>query len=128
MRKVLIANDDAMQLMCLSLLFKGQGYEVHTSDNGHQAFEGIKQTLNNEKEMFDLVVLDLNMPILNGWAACKKIQEMFDHKNKLFTLQFVNTSAQHMLNLKPVVVGVTGSTVTCDMTKEALESGFQNLY
>ena len=92
LKKVLIANDDAMQLMCLSLLFKGQGYEVHISDNGHQAFEGIKQTLNNEKEMFDLVVLDLNMPILNGWAACKKIHEMFDHKNKLFTLQFVNRS------------------------------------
>ena len=72
-KKVLIANDDAMQLMCLSLLFKDKGYHIHLSDNGHQAFEAVKLTLNSEKDMFDLVVLDLNMPILDGWGAASKI-------------------------------------------------------
>lgn len=33
--------------------------------------------------MFDLVILDLNMPISDGYEACKKINQMYD-ENKLF--------------------------------------------
>ena len=61
-QRVLIVNDEAMQLMCLSLLFK-KNFVVHTADNGYQAFERIKETCNKLDDVYDLIVLDLHMPI-----------------------------------------------------------------
>ena len=37
--KVLIANDEPMQLMILELLFQQQGIETVSAVNGHEAYE-----------------------------------------------------------------------------------------
>ena len=34
-------------------------------------------------EIFDVIILDLNMPISDGYEACKKINQIYDEK-KLF--------------------------------------------
>ena len=35
----------------------------------------------------DFIILDLNMPIINGYEACKKIKEVYDDSNKLFSVK-----------------------------------------
>ena len=73
--------------MCLSMLFKSAGFNVHTSDNGYECFSRVKETLLSQKEKdetYDLIVLDLNMPIMNGWDTCEKITEYYRDPNRLF--------------------------------------------
>ena len=56
-------------------MFEKAGMEVVTAINGYQAFEIVsKQT---EQTGFDLVILDLNMPISDGYEACKNILKLF---------------------------------------------------
>ena len=56
--------------------------EVVTAINGHQAFEIVsKQT---EHTGFDLVILDLNMPISDGYETCRNIIKMFT-RHKIFS-------------------------------------------
>ena len=52
--------------MMLSLMFKKQNFEVATAENGFEAFNCVKNTIENHLSMFELIVLDLNMPIMNG--------------------------------------------------------------
>jgi CheY-like chemotaxis protein len=82
---VLIANDESMQLFILMTMFKNfNDLEVITVVNGHEAFELIQESLrefaNSDLDLtllFDMVLLDLNMPISNGFEACKNICRIY---------------------------------------------------
>jgi len=51
---------------------------VSTAQNGYEAFEQVKSTVDQGADhMFDLIILDLNMPISNGFDAAKKITTLF---------------------------------------------------
>ena len=69
MTKILIAEDepDIRDLVAFTLRFAG--YEVVTCSNGEEAVE-----LAN-KEVPDLILLDVRMPRLTGYDACKKIKD-----------------------------------------------------
>ena len=54
----------------LKTIFEMAGYKVHTAINGYQAFEILCQMNDG---FFDLVVLDLNMPISDGYDTCRNI-------------------------------------------------------
>ena len=56
-------------------MFEKAGMEVVTAINGYQAFEIVSKQTGNSG--FDLVILDLNMPISDGYDACRKITRMF---------------------------------------------------
>jgi two-component system OmpR family response regulator len=60
MTSVLIVDDDLQLLRVLSWTLKSEGYEVQVASNGGQALAVI------ESNPPDLMVLDLNMPGLNG--------------------------------------------------------------
>ena len=77
-KRCLIANDDSIQLMVLELLMTQQNFEVVTVENGYEAFLGVKKTLNNPELLFDIIILDINMPICDGNNACKQIVALYE--------------------------------------------------
>lgn len=76
--RVLIANDEEIQLEILKYMFEKVGMEVTTAINGHQAFEIFSKYA--EDHPFDLVILDLNMPISDGYETCQNIVKFYDPK------------------------------------------------
>jgi CheY-like chemotaxis protein len=60
-RLLLVVDDDAATRVLLTELFNGSGYAVVLAENGE---EGLKQLLDYTP---DLVVLDLQMPVMDGW-------------------------------------------------------------
>lgn len=44
-----------------------------TATNGYEAYEEVVARMQKPKAMFDLVILDINMPVSNGWEALKNI-------------------------------------------------------
>lgn len=67
--KILIVDDEKNIVNILAFNLKKEGYEVITASNG---LEGVEATF---KEDPDLILLDIMMPELNGFDACKKIRE-----------------------------------------------------
>ena len=65
---VLVIDDDTAVTELLTILLVNQGFDVRTSNNGA---DGVVQA--REKEP-DLVILDLMMPEMDGWAICKEIR------------------------------------------------------
>lgn len=68
-RKILIIEDDLSILMGLQDNLEAEGYEVHTSANGTEGF-----ALASERN-FDLLLLDVMLPGINGFEICKKIKK-----------------------------------------------------
>jgi len=66
--KIMVIDDDTAVTDLLSVLLKSNGFDVQVSNNSG---EGLN-TLRNEK--FDLVVLDLMMPEMDGWEICKEVR------------------------------------------------------
>ena len=75
--KCLVANDDPLSLSVLKTMFTKMKFKCSTARNGQEAYEKVKKKMNDLKDMFDLVVLDLNMPIADGYEACTNIKQLF---------------------------------------------------
>lgn len=68
--KILIADDEQEILDVLTLLLKGEGYEVVTARNGQEA-------ISLADDSIDLYILDVNMPVLTGFAAGMEIRKKY---------------------------------------------------
>ena len=67
-KKILIADDDKSIAECLEILLGLSGYEVFVAFDGQQA---VKQA---QSVVPDLILLDMVMPKLSGFDACKIIK------------------------------------------------------
>ena len=67
--RVLIVDDDAAsrKLMCKTL--QREGFEVLEAENGEQALAVF------DEQHPDIVLLDVEMPVMNGFTACEKLRE-----------------------------------------------------
>lgn len=67
--KILVVDDDPDIRDVLEALMEGEGFETVLANDGEQALEAIK------KENPDLMILDLLMPVMDGFAVCKQLQD-----------------------------------------------------
>ena len=72
MIKILIVDDEIKIREVVKEYSKVSGYECDEASNGLDAIEMIK------KHDYDCVILDIMMPELDGFTACKKIKELKD--------------------------------------------------
>jgi DNA-binding response OmpR family regulator len=67
--KILVVDDDPDIRDVLEALLEGEGFGTVLANDGEQALEAIK------KENPDLMILDLLMPVMDGFAVCKQLQD-----------------------------------------------------
>lgn len=65
---ILIIDDDPDLLDLMSLAFEDEGYRVLANRNGREALESIATT------MPDLILLDMRMPVMNGWEFANEFR------------------------------------------------------
>ncbi|MGI6180479.1 MAG: response regulator transcription factor [Agathobaculum sp.] len=71
-KKILIVEDEANIRELLRLYLEREGYTVIEAENG---VEGIKLW---KAERPDMLLLDVMMPVMDGWAVCKEIRQTSD--------------------------------------------------
>ena len=67
--KILIVDDDPDILEALSIILEAKGYKVVTAKDGVEGLANLKA------ENPDLMILDLLMPKMDGFAVCKELQD-----------------------------------------------------
>ncbi|NRD75917.1 response regulator transcription factor [Bacillus sp. BRMEA1] len=72
MRKILIVDDEIRMLDLLTLYLKPKGYICLKFTSAMEAISYL------EKEQADLILLDIMMPEMDGWEACKEIRKNWD--------------------------------------------------
>lgn len=68
-KKILIVDDDYCVAMPLEFLLKHNGYQVKTARNGEDALQMVSGF------MPDIVLLDVLLPLLDGFEICQIIRE-----------------------------------------------------
>ena len=78
-RRILIAEDNKINQIVTKNILTKEGYDCHIVENGQLAVEAVKF------EKFDLVLMDLNMPVMNGDEATVEIRK-FDSEIPIVAL------------------------------------------
>lgn len=68
-KKILVVDDDPDILDAISMILESQDYQVFTARDGIEALASLKA------EKPDLMILDLLMPKMDGFAVCKELQD-----------------------------------------------------
>ena len=70
-KKLLLADDEEQLAMALKIRLQSRGYQVVTAVNGQEALELMA------KEKPDLVLLDVLMPVMDGFFCLREINHRF---------------------------------------------------
>ncbi|WP_297569276.1 response regulator transcription factor [uncultured Anaerovibrio sp.] len=71
-KKIFIVEDERRIARFLQMELEHEGFETEIEDNGRRAYERIIQG------DFDLVLLDIMLPEMDGLTICKKVRELSD--------------------------------------------------
>ena len=138
--KILIVDDTVENLNILKNILTNEGYELYLSKDGNKAFDIAK------KIVPDLILLDIMMPIIDGYETCKLLKNnditknipiIFlsaltnpDDKVKAFDLGAVDYISKPF-NLQEVLVRVKSHLSTSSMIKSLnnlIEKSFHEIY
>ena len=79
---VLLVDDDPITIMVCDRIMKMTGFaeQVQTKENGQEAIRYIQSIIEDETTFPEIIFLDINMPVMNGWDF---LQEFDALKSKI---------------------------------------------
>jgi len=75
--RVLLVEDNSFNQLVASEILKQVGVEVTTANNGEEAVRLVQENV------YDLVFMDIQMPLMDGWVATKTIRKLGGNYTKL---------------------------------------------
>ena len=76
---ILIVEDDAANMLAISRFMEKKGYRISSAQNGQEALDAIY------KERFDCIIMDIQMPVMNGVEATKAIRTSPKYSRRAMT-------------------------------------------
>ncbi len=66
---LLVIDDDDINIFIIKKIVEKTGYKISMTakSNGQLAIDYIKETLENNQTLPQLILIDINMPVMNGW-------------------------------------------------------------
>lgn len=89
MKKILIADDEPHVLRVLKMSLEKEDYEVEICANGMEALARIEQ------QAPDILITDIQMPLMTGEELCKHIEEYMPNRKFLIFVLTSRTEIEH---------------------------------
>ncbi len=86
-KRILVVDDDENICRLLKMYLANEGFQIFVANDGSKALEYV------EKEKIDLIILDVMMPVMNGWDVCRAVR-------KISTVPIIMLTARDMLDDK----------------------------
>ena len=96
--KIMVVEDDFDEAKLIKMALEGEGYEAVCAFNGREALEKVGP------EKPDLIVLDIMMPEMDGFAFCAKLRS--SPENKDIPVVLLTAVAKHIHESKYPLDGV----------------------
>jgi CheY-like chemotaxis protein len=95
---VFVVDDDKIFHFIIKKLLLNNNIDVNPTffENGFEAIEGIKNKLKQGENPPDLILLDINMPILDGWQFLDEFKLIKKLLNKEIIIYIVSSSDNHV--------------------------------
>ena len=85
-KKILMVDDDIRNIYALSSVLEGKGLDITSAQNGKEALALLKNTENT----FDIVLMDIMMPVMDGYEAMREIRK----DNKINSIPIIALTAK----------------------------------
>lgn len=94
LNSILLVDDDKDCNFFHERLIKKMEYakEVYIVNNGREAIEFLKSSINGEHPHPDIIFLDINMPVMNGWEFADEYQKLSENQKAKVMLIMLTTS------------------------------------
>ncbi|MBX9850537.1 MAG: response regulator [Cytophagaceae bacterium] len=100
MKKVLIAEDSSVIQNLTKKILEFQNYEISTVKNGKEVLKAL------EKTAFDIILLDINMPQMDGMTCAKEIRKLSDKKKAQVPIIAITGNAKNYSDQDFTEVGI----------------------
>jgi len=125
-KNLFVIDDDKIYHFLFKNLLKQNGIAVQSTffPNGFEAIEHIRQN-NDETALPDLILLDVNMPIMNGWQFLEEYSKLKDTLAKQCVIYMISSSNNEVdINKSKDYDGVVKDYFLKPVCKEDLEKIF----
>lgn len=108
---ILLVEDNPVNQKLIQVMLKKAGYQVEVADNGEDAIN----MYTKQPELYDLILMDVQMPKLNGFDASMSIRNW--EKQRLGNLNFVDADDSHNHVNGIPIIAVTANAMKEDRNK-----------
>lgn len=85
---ILVAEDNAINQRIIMSILNRYGFQVKMVENGKEAIESL------ERRTYDVVLMDIQMPVMDGVTAVKLIREQFDDSRQPYVVALTADALQ----------------------------------
>ncbi|KQC02653.1 response regulator [Pedobacter sp. Hv1] len=80
---LLVIDDDDINIFIIKKIVEKTGFDIDmvAKSNGQQAIDYLSETITAEKTLPNLVLIDINMPVMNGWEFVEAYQTLGIEQN-----------------------------------------------
>ena len=117
--KILLVDDDPIFLTLAELAIKKErtSIEIHKAMNGEEAIAFLKE------QTVDIIFLDLNMPVMNGWEFLDALPQIENQGHEIYILtSSIDPSDQRKADENPHVISMLEKPLDKDKIALALKS------
>ena len=97
---ILVADDEEEIATLISIHLEKEGYQVRTVSDGEEAVRAV------ESQVFDLLILDIMMPKMDGYEVTRRIRE---HHN--MPIIFLSAKTSDFDKVQGLVIGADDYTI-----------------
>ena len=104
-KKLLVVEDNELNLEIASTLLKEAGFAVDTAENGKVAVEKVEAA---SADRYDLILMDIQMPEMDGYEATRRIRALPDTKKAALPIVAMTANAFEDDRKNALRAGMTG--------------------
>jgi len=93
-KTILVVEDDNDILFVTKAFLEGQDYQVLTAENGADALQLIQQ-----HGAPHLILLDMKMPIMDGWQFAGEFLDKYDHLSPIVVMTAAGNAEQRAIDI-----------------------------
>ena len=123
-RCILLVEDNELNSEIAVEILKGYGFLVDTAENGAEAVEKVK---NSTPGKYDLVLMDVQMPVMNGYEATRQIRALDDPALSGITILAMTANAFDEDRKKALEYGMDGFLSKPIVIEELISTLHNNL-
>ena len=124
-RCILLVEDNELNSEIAVEILNEYGFLVDTAENGAEAVEKVK---NSKPGNYDLVLMDVQMPVMNGYEATRQIRALTDPALARITILAMTANAFDEDRKKALECGMDGFLSKPIVIEELLSTLQKNLY
>ncbi len=96
-RTLCVIDDDNIYQFTVKHFIKNEKLadEIITFADGEEAINYFTENINKPEALPDIILLDINMPIMDGWQFLDEYEKIVDKLPKQITIYMVSSSVDH---------------------------------